>query len=319
MKEINCNLCGQNDTKLLFKSKDRRVNIKGKTIFSVVQCKNCGLVYVNPQPTYQELKPFYGENYFRFSHQCKRRRKIYYFLKRVKNNFFDKIFYSQNPKFYKWKVLNNSKNGKFLDIGCATGLQDIKFMQDFPNWEFYGVEPDAVAFQEASKIKGFNIKKGFLEDANYSDNFFDIILMNQVLEHVPDPKKTLLECSRILKNDGKLIVAVPNYSSLSSKIFGKYWYHLDIPRHLYHFTPKTIKELLNSANFKKSFIFKEVLDDTFIKSFFIFLDVKPDRFDNSIPFIVWEYLRQPLKKIFDGFFKKVGLVSGLYIIATKNS
>jgi len=313
MKEINCNLCGQNDTKLLFKSKDRRVNIKGKTIFSVVQCKNCGLVYVNPQPTYQELKPFYGENYFRFSHQCKRRRKIYYFLKRVKNNFFDKIFYSQNPKFYKWKVLNNSKNGKFLDIGCATGLQDIKFMQDFPNWEFYGVEPDAVAFQEASKIKGFNIKKGFLEDANYSDNFFDIILMNQVLEHVPDPKKTLLECSRILKNDGKLIVAVPNYGSLSLKIFGKYWYHLDIPRHLFHFTPQTIGALLKEVNLKIDILENEALGGTISTSLFYLLKISPDRFSNKLILALLSYLEYPFARLFE----TLNMASGLYILASK--
>ena len=103
MKEINCNLCGQNDTKLLFKSKDRRVNTKNKTIFSVVQCKNCGLVYVNPQPSYEELKEFYGENYFGIQNSnISGRGRIFKFLQLIKNKTLGSNSLP-NSKFYRYK------------------------------------------------------------------------------------------------------------------------------------------------------------------------------------------------------------------------
>lgn len=302
MKEINCNLCGENKTKFLFRGRDRRINIKDQTIFSVVRCQNCGLVYLNPQPSYQELKPFYNENYFHW-----------YGKKGLIRGFFKKILYSQNPKFYKWKVIDSKKNGKFLDIGCSTGIKDAKFMKDFPGWEFYGIEPDEIAFQDALKIKGFKAKKGFLEDANYPEKFFDAILMNQVLEHISNPKETIKECYRILKDDGNLIITVPDFGSLDSKMFGRFWYHLDIPRHLFHFNKQTLARVLRESGFFIEKIEKEWLSGGMTKSILQAFGLTPRLLDGTLSTAIRVFF-SPLIRSFSHFFY---FTNGFVILAKK--
>ncbi len=317
MKEINCNLCGQNNTKLLFKSRDRRINTKNETLFSVAQCKNCGLVYVNPQPSYEELKEFYGESYFNVQNSnINKRGGIFKFLQLIKNKTLGSNSLP-NSKFYRYKnKIFQQTSGKFLDVGCATGVQNLPLMKEFSQWKFYGIEPDEVAFQKAVKIKNFLIQKGYLENTHYPDKFFDVILIHQVLEHILNPKKILAECHRILKDNGKLIVAVPDFGSLSSKIFGKFWYHLDTPRHLYHFNSQTLQKLAEESGFGTEIVEKEVLAGT-LKSIFVLFNIKPDKFDNNILFLIFKNITGYIGKIFNPILEKLGLASGLYIVLSK--
>lgn len=88
-----------------------------------------------------------------------------------------------------------------------------------------------------------------LERAGYEENTFDAVIMWHVLEHLPHPEKTLAEIRRILKPGGRLILAVPNFGSLQSQRTGNDWFHLDLPRHLYHFTPETLQRLLTCNGF----------------------------------------------------------------------
>lgn len=309
MKEINCNLCGKNDTQPLFKLRDLYIRKNDPTEFFLVRCNRCGLVYLNPQPTYQELQPFYQGGYFQsFENQVQKRGKLYKFLRSVRRELLPRLV----PKFYKLGVMEN-RAGKFLDIGCATGTKDAQFIKDFPNWEFYGVEPDEVAFKEASKIDRFKVKKGFVEDARYPDKFFDVVFMHHVLEHVPNPKSTLLECRRVLKDNGKLIITIPNYGSLSSKIFGKCWRHLDIPRHLFHFTNKTVNQLLENTGFRIERLDYEIADGSFLNSLLNCIHIDSSKFDNNLIIIIMRFSGRPLGKLIEKF----KLAEALNILANK--
>jgi SAM-dependent methyltransferase len=95
-----------------------------------------------------------------------------------------------------------------------------------------------------------NVFTGTVEEAKFENDFFDVIILNNVLEHLFDPKTTLNEINRILKNNGTLVIGIPNANSFEAKIFKKYWSAWDLPRHLYHFTPNTIKSLLNKTGFQ---------------------------------------------------------------------
>jgi len=89
-----------------------------------------------------------------------------------------------------------------------------------------------------------------LRDAKYPHEYFDQVVVWHVLEHLADPRGTLAEIRRVLKPGGKLVVAVPNYSSLQSRCFGAGWFHLDAPRHLFHFPVKGLRHLLESTGFQ---------------------------------------------------------------------
>lgn len=315
MRIINCNICGQNNTEVLFKSRDKRTNTKDETLFSVVRCKNCGLVYVNPQPSYEELKEFYGENYFGIQNSnISGRGRFFKFLQLIKNKTLGSNSLP-NSKFYRYKnKIFQQTSGNFLDVGCATGVQNISLMKEFSQWKFYGVEPDEVAFRKAAKIENFLVQRGFLENAYYPNKFFDIILIHQTLEHTPDPKKILAECRRILKDDGRLIIAVPNFESLSSKIFGRFWYHLDIPRHLFHFSPQTMSNLLDETHFKIIISETESLEGAVLLSLFYLFRINPNMASNNALSAMFTYLTFPINKLFE----KLKMVSGLYILASKN-
>jgi SAM-dependent methyltransferase len=131
-------------------------------------------------------------------------------------------------------------------VGCGTGglLDWLKKH----GWHVYGVEISKQAAEYGNKYE-LNIFNGELIEAKYPSAFFDVVVINQVLEHLYDPKKTLKEIHRILKTDGTLIVGVPNIDSYEAKVFGRYWSALDIPRHLYHFNLRSLKLLVEENNF----------------------------------------------------------------------
>lgn len=113
--------------------------------------------------------------------------------------FFDNF----KKKFKKPALWDCGKSGgKFLDIGCDKGLCEKTMIPLYPSWKFYGIEPNENSFMEASRVSGFRVRKGFLEEANFPDDFFNVILINHVLEHVLNPAGTLKECYRILKPGG---------------------------------------------------------------------------------------------------------------------
>jgi SAM-dependent methyltransferase len=242
MKDINCNLCGSNNTKLILKSKDIRVMTTDNTEFNLVRCSKCGFSYINPQPQWKELEYFYGNN-------------IYNGKTNLVSNFSTKInsILKRKEKFWNF----NKKEGRFLNVGCDSGNYEKKLIPIFPEWEFYGVEPVRAVAEIAKETKGLNLFQGNLLDSNYPKDFFDVILFNHVLEHTPDPASNIKECYRILKPGGRLIIAVPNFNCPSRYVFGPKWIPLDIPRHLFHFTPKTLKLLLKNNGFEiESIVFE---------------------------------------------------------------
>jgi ubiquinone/menaquinone biosynthesis C-methylase UbiE len=137
--------------------------------------------------------------------------------------------------------------GKFLDVGCGAGnfLVQIKSC----GMELYGVEPGDFDKKFAKK-QGLNIFHGTLEQAKYPENYFDVITLNHVFEHLHNPKETLRELRRILKPGGTLVIAVPQRKCPDYFIFGKYWQPIDIPRHIIVPTAKNMKSYAKGAGFK---------------------------------------------------------------------
>lgn len=226
-KYIDCNLCGSGESKIYHK-----MNSSGKT-WNIVQCKKCGLIYLNPQPSPEEIKNLYLKDYFDIAYlqkeSCAR-------LMSDARELLKEIERYRQP-------------GKILDIGAAGGHY-LKAAQE-RGWETFGVELSSYATSWAKENLGLKIFTGILEEANFPDDFFDVIIMSHTLEHLFEPLGTLRKAYQILKNNGLIYINVPNVNLLKTQIEkrGKLG-ALSEEEHLFWFSLKTLKAILEKAGFK---------------------------------------------------------------------
>ena len=140
------------------------------------------------------------------------------------------------------KYHNTSKT--ILDIGCGTGEFLITARKN--NWNTLGVEINDEARNKSSK-KNITTYK-FIEEVKSSQ--FNIITLWHVLEHLKDLNGTITKISSLLDTDGTLIIAVPNYKSYDANYYKEYWAAYDTPRHLWHFSQKSISTIFENHNLK---------------------------------------------------------------------
>lgn len=199
-----------------------------------VECTQCSHAFLNPQPTAEELKPFYDGGYHVFSDQPRSAEWVTSLL----HDRFD------------GKRLNHAsfvRGGKFLDVGC--GLGDMVAAMQSAGMEAIGVDPSAIA-TAIGRRHGRDLRCGTLGQHGFSNNTFDSVSMYHSLEHNPDPVSTLTEAARILKNDGVLMVTVPNFHALTHSWFGPLWRHLDPPYHLQQFSARSLERAGRQAGLR---------------------------------------------------------------------
>lgn len=186
------------------------------------------MLITSPKPADDELGRYYESDDY-ISHTDGKRslfEKAYQFVKNIalKN---------------KLKLINSlqSQKGELLDIGTGTG--DFLMTAKNDGWKTTGIEPSRKAKEIASN-KGVN----FADSTNQlQDHSFDVITMWHVLEHVPNLEEQIVELKRLLKPNGNIIIAVPNFNSYDAKHYGEFWAAYDVPRHLWHFSKTAIKLL----------------------------------------------------------------------------
>jgi SAM-dependent methyltransferase len=238
-KYVNCDICGGDKNKILFSGGDFRFGRGG--LFNIVQCDRCGLIYLNPRPTAESMLRLYKENYTPDSKPY-----ILPFIETSKLKIILKRLWHQYVGGYHDNLIKKLQ-GKVLDIGCGNGNFLFPIKQN--GGEVYGIEINPVSARYCNEAR-LNVFCGVLEDARFSDNFFDTVILSHVIEHLPSPKKTLKEIYRILKSSGKLYIFSPNSEGYMSKLFGKYWHGWHIPFHFYCFTLKSIKSLTKEVGFE---------------------------------------------------------------------
>lgn len=201
--------------------------------FEVFACKNCGGKFTQNIPTENEIGKYYqSEDYI--SHTDTQKGLINSLYQFVRN-------YTLSAKKNLVEKETGKKSGSILDIGCGTGAF-LKTMKD-ASWESMGLEPD----ERARKIA---LEKNGIETAFPTHLFeleelsFDVVSMWHVLEHVHELHAYLEKIYSILKNDGLLLIAVPNFESSDAEHYQANWAAYDVPRHLYHFSPNSMKALL---------------------------------------------------------------------------
>ncbi len=133
-----------------------------------------------------------------------------------------------------------------MDIGAGTG--DFLAEAKKRGWEVFGIEPD----EEARKLaleKGIKLSE---HSGNFKSEKFDVITMWHVLEHVYDLKNQIIELEHLLKKNGLLIIAVPNFQSYDAHYYKEFWAAYDVPRHLWHFSQSSFKHLFSGTGFKQT-------------------------------------------------------------------
>lgn len=146
------------------------------------------------------------------------------------------------------EIISLMSPGRVLDIGCGRGkmLSLLKKRK----WQTIGTEISAEACRHAREYLNLDVIPKELTEIKFPNNYFDVITLYNSLEHLHNPKEVLIECNRILKPKGWIIVILPNIDSIQSGIFKDRWFHLDVPRHYYHFSPSTLKKMLDITGLK---------------------------------------------------------------------
>ena len=226
---VNCLLCDQDSTDTL---------VADDTPARIVRCKNDGLVYLSPRPTYSRIRAFH--------HQ---------FVRQDNLELFDS--YRRRTLYREARIIQQLKRpGTLLDIGCATGT----FLEQFaaPPWRLHGVETSPVGAELASSRAGADVFCGTLSEAVYPSQYFDVVTILDAFFCFPAPRSDLAEIRRILKDDGLLAIEIPGFRYRKVRDRGLICYLAEgrwsriSPRNpdLYYFSPATLRDLLDNAGFR---------------------------------------------------------------------
>ncbi len=244
----NCPICNSPEKSPFLSCKDNTVS---RETFTIVQCNSCDFKYTNPRPNENKLGDYYkSEDYVSHSNTKKGFVNSAYQLVR-KYTLIKKL----------QLISHYHKTGKILDIGCGTG-EFLKLFKD-AKWQTTGIEPDPDALKMAVKNYGLDIKQE-VEIKNLETASFDVITMWHVLEHVPKLNERIEDLKRLIKPNGIIVIAVPNCTSLDAKIYKQHWAAYDLPRHLYHFSPKDIDTVFKNHDLKVFIILPMIFDSFYV-------------------------------------------------------
>ena len=213
MEKINCSICNHSlNTHYLDVFNSESID----KCYKLVQCNKCSFIYLNPRLDSNEISSFYNYNYHPFKKSSRIYRNIQYYL-------------------FSWKryiIESYIGSGRLLDVGSGNN-NFSKYMSD-NNW---GVDSyDNYATSTVNDL------------SSVDDNYYDIITMWHSIEHIYDLDDMIYNIKRVLKKNGFLFIACPNINSIDSKLLGKTWVAYDPPRHIYHFSYKTMKYYLSKNN-----------------------------------------------------------------------
>jgi 2-polyprenyl-3-methyl-5-hydroxy-6-metoxy-1,4-benzoquinol methylase len=240
-EDIPCNLCEARNAVVLFPStlKKDTPNVDDFRCTSsaygihppIVRCRQCGLVYVNPRWDSKVVE----DNYRAVEDRTY-----------VEEQEGRVLTFSRNLDAFEALVTPNSQTRRFLDVGCHIGVM-VELAQK-RGWEAWGVEPSEWAAAHA-RSKGLHVITGTLASAGLPENYFDVVTMWDVIEHLTDPASVLCDVHRVLKPGGILGVHTIDISSTFARLMGRRWPWL-MEMHLYFFTPKTLRHMLEKTGFQ---------------------------------------------------------------------
>ena len=278
LERISCPLCGSSDSSVVMTSKDNLCGLAGE--FHVERCHACGHRFMNPRPVLESLGACYPPQYGphqsvpKTSAVSSGTNKAIHAANNDANNPGRPLYLRILPlryvpglkRFYNWLMDDRSQpvpiapamshyaaakgdepeKPRALELGCATGQYLVRLQE--AGWSATGIEPGERPASIA-KEAGLDVHCGTLEATELQPEQFDLAAAWMVIEHVPDAKETLRRLHSLLKPGGTLLFSIPNAGCWEVWFFGKCWYAWELPRHLHHFTPESIRKLLQQCGF----------------------------------------------------------------------
>jgi SAM-dependent methyltransferase len=233
LEDKPCPLGCARDDKTLFVATDRLHGLPGS--FPVVQCRTCRLIRTNPRPRPDAMAAYYPDDYGPHhsairDHAPQQR----WNLRRCLTQSID----------YRATSLPPTPPGRALEIGCASG----SFLDELRagGWTASGLEASPLAAARATAL-GFDVAVTTLEGAAFDGFEFDLIVAWMVIEHLHDPVAALRKVRQWTAPHGWLAASTPNAGSVERRLFRNSWYALQVPTHLYHFTPQTLRNVLMAS------------------------------------------------------------------------
>ena len=233
-KYPSCPICNETLIDKVFNTYDFSLT---KESFDILLCPTCSLQYTFPVPAKEHIAVYYNFTEY-ISHTDTKKglfNKLYHLVR--------KFTLLQKANFV--QSFTPNKLGKILDIGSGTGA--FANTMKLKGWEVDALEPDESSRKIAFDNYGLSINP-INHFFNLPKNNFDIITLWHVLEHVHDLNDYFVQFNTLLNEKGKLIIAVPNYTSFDATYYKHMWAAYDVPRHLYHFSPKSMKVLCERHN-----------------------------------------------------------------------
>jgi SAM-dependent methyltransferase len=233
-----CLVCGSASTRTLFAASDRLYHTTTK-IFRVVRCGQCGLMRLDPQPPAEELHAYYPDYYW-FSPDENAASRL--------EEAYRRIVLRDHVRFVEQALRANGARGPLLDVGCGGGL--FLGMMRERGFRVAGLDFSREAAGIAWRRQRVPVACGVLTDVPFASGTFAALTMFHVVEHLEDPRAHLTAAGRLLSENGRLIVQVPNAASWQSRLLGRSWNGLDVPRHLFDFRAGDLERLLASCGFE---------------------------------------------------------------------
>lgn len=254
--------------------------------FELIQNSEYGFLETSPQPSKEKLPDYYqSEDYI--SHTDSKR------------NLFEKVYHLVRKSSLKKKLklidFFSKADKNILDVGCGTG--DFLQIAQENNWNVSGIEPNEQARNIANKKTNNSVFEAE-ELLKFKADSFDVITLWHVLEHLPNLEEHISIFKKLLKSNGTLIIAVPNYKSFDAKHYKQFWAAYDVPRHLWHFNQDSISKL----------VLKETMQ---------VVKTKPMWFDAFYVCLLSEKYKSGKMNPIKGFW--FGLLSNLSALSTKQA
>jgi len=247
----SCDVCGSSDLRTRYRECPDRRHWLG--VFDVLECGRCGTGRTVPRPPEGDIGRFYPPEYGSYAAEPGTRGALFRAAKAL----------VQAPALLRYGRPSlpapAGAGARALELGSGTGERLAALAQ--MGWDVTGLEPDESAVRRAHErfptLRG-RLAVGRAEDATFPGASFDLVLMEHVLEHLHEPISVLVGVREWLRDGGTLRLWLPNFGSMERRVFGGYWYGLDLPRHLNHFTERSVRAALGDSSFAVTRVVPEV-------------------------------------------------------------